>query len=90
MGMAEIVALASGGILLLVALVCLVIYMIKYVKLYGLINLLINIVWIVVGISALALYISMWFINLRLIGGITVLALMFVAAAVIGIAQSDK
>ena len=88
--MAEIVALASGGILLLVALVCLVIYMIKYVKLYGLINLLINIVWIVVGISALALYISMWFINLRLIGGITVLALMFVAAAVIGIAQSDK
>ncbi len=76
MRIAEIVALCSGGILLVFGIICMVSYMVKYVKHYGLINLIINIGWVIVGLSALSLYISMWFINIRLIVGITFIVFM--------------
>lgn len=89
MGIAEIIALCSGGILIGFGIIFMVSYMMKYVKLYGLINLIINIGWVIVGLSALALYISMWFINLRLIAGITIIVFIIFLVG-IGLYQSDN
>jgi len=68
MGMAGIVALVSGGILLLVAFVFFILYLIKYIKTNGWINLLTKLVWIVVALAALSLYVSLWFIFPNIVG----------------------
>lgn len=82
MALPVLLALISGGLLALIGVVFMIVYAWDFTRRYGVKKALLLLLYIVIALSIITLYISVWFIVPWIVGAIT-LTIGIIASAIL-------